>query len=130
MGPRPSAPASRVRLVVRVFAVLARFQIFFAMTYPFLLHSNPTRRMTRGVRDGQGRGAAMSLHSRRWMVGLIALGILAWIGDGSNTALGQDKEAERAVAIKERDRLWDETQKLRADGKTAEALAAAEAMLA
>jgi len=36
----------------------------------------------------------------------------------------------KAAALKERDRLWGETQKLRAGGKTAEAIAAAEAMLA
>ena len=35
-----------------------------------------------------------------------------------------------AAALKERDRLWAETRKLRAAGKTAEAIAAAEAMLA
>ena len=36
----------------------------------------------------------------------------------------------KAAARKEHDRLWGETQKLRAAGKTAEAIAAAEAMLA
>ena len=39
-------------------------------------------------------------------------------------------EDANAAALKERDRLWEETQKLRAAGKTAEAIAAAEAMLA
>ena len=37
---------------------------------------------------------------------------------------------EAKAVLKERDRLWDQTQKLRAAGKTAEAIAAAEAMLA
>ena len=39
-------------------------------------------------------------------------------------------EDAKAAALKERDRLWEETRKLRAAGKTAEAIAAAEAMLA
>jgi tetratricopeptide (TPR) repeat protein len=39
-------------------------------------------------------------------------------------------EEAKAAALKERNRLWEETQKLRAAGKTAAALAAAEAMLA
>ena len=39
-------------------------------------------------------------------------------------------EDTNAAALKERDRLWQETQKLRAAGKTAEAIAVAEAMLA
>jgi tetratricopeptide (TPR) repeat protein len=39
-------------------------------------------------------------------------------------------EDAKAVALKERDRLWGETRKLRAAGRTAEAIAAAEAMLA
>ena len=37
---------------------------------------------------------------------------------------------EAKAALKERDRLWDQTQKLRAAGKLSEAIAAAEAMLA
>ena len=39
-------------------------------------------------------------------------------------------EDAKAAALKDRNRLWEETRKLRAAGKTAEALAAAEAMLA
>lgn len=39
-------------------------------------------------------------------------------------------EDAKAAALKERNRLWGETRKLRAAGKTAEAIAAAEAMLA
>ena len=46
-------------------------------------------------------------------------------------AHGQAAAADaKAAALKERDRLSGETQKLRAEGKTAEAIAAAEAMLA
>ena len=46
-------------------------------------------------------------------------------------AHGQAAAADaKAAALKERDRLWEETQKLHAAGKTAEATAAAEAMLA
>src|SRR5690349_20293818 len=45
-------------------------------------------------------------------------------------ACGQDVSETAKAALKERDRLWDESQKLQAAGKTAEAIAAAEAMLA
>ena len=46
-------------------------------------------------------------------------------------AQGQNAaEDANAAALKERNRLWEETQKLRAAGKTAEAIAAAKAMLA
>ena len=46
-------------------------------------------------------------------------------------AQGQAAAADaKATALKERDRLWQQTQELRAAGKLAEAIAAAEAMLA
>jgi hypothetical protein len=45
-------------------------------------------------------------------------------------AFSQALSEEAKAALKERDRLWDQTHKLRAAGKTAEAIAAAEAMLA
>ena len=47
-----------------------------------------------------------------------------------NPAFGQDVSKDAKAALKERDRLWEQTQKLRAAGKLAEAIAAAEAMLA
>jgi tetratricopeptide (TPR) repeat protein len=46
-----------------------------------------------------------------------------------SSASGQDVSAEVKAALQERDRLWDQTQKLRAAGKTVEATAAADAML-
>jgi len=45
-------------------------------------------------------------------------------------AFGQEVSKDAKADLKERDRLWNQTQKLRAAGKTAEAIAAAEAMLA
>ena len=45
-------------------------------------------------------------------------------------AFGQEVSKDAKADLKERDRLWDQAQKLRAAGKLAEAIAAAEAMLA
>ena len=45
-------------------------------------------------------------------------------------AFGQEVSKDAKADLKERDRLWDQTHKLRAAGKHAEAIAAAEAMLA
>ncbi len=49
--------------------------------------------------------------------------------DGRTPAFSQAVSEEAKSAVEERDRLWDQTQKLRAAGKPAEAIAAAEAML-
>jgi tetratricopeptide (TPR) repeat protein len=62
--------------------------------------------------------------------------LLAWVAmlvphrahGQADAAKGES--AERTASRMERDRLWDETRKRRAAGKTAEAFAAAEAMLA
>jgi hypothetical protein len=47
-----------------------------------------------------------------------------------NPACGQEVSKDAEAALKERDRLWEETQKLYNAGKLAEAITAAEAMLA
>jgi tetratricopeptide (TPR) repeat protein len=47
-----------------------------------------------------------------------------------NPAFGQEVSKDAKAALKERDQLWDESQKLQAAGKLGEAIAAAEAMLA
>jgi hypothetical protein len=47
-----------------------------------------------------------------------------------NPASGQDLSPQAKAALKERDRLWDQAQELRAAGKTVEAIAAGAAMLA
>ena len=60
---------------------------------------------------------------------LALVGLLVLIG-GWSPAPGQEKADDPQAALKKFDRLGDETKKLRAAGKTAEAIAAAEAMLA
>jgi CHAT domain-containing protein/Tfp pilus assembly protein PilF len=60
------------------------------------------------------------------VIGLIATFSLP---AASSPVAAQEIPADRKAAIQERDRLWDQTQNLRAAGKPAEALAAAEAML-
>ncbi len=72
---------------------------------------------------------------RRVRVGFVTLGIAILMVSPpflklSNCTFGQEQSQEVKAALKERDRLWDQTQKLRAAGKIAEAIAAAEAMLA
>jgi tetratricopeptide (TPR) repeat protein len=47
-----------------------------------------------------------------------------------NPAFGQEVSTDNKAALKERDRLWDQTQKLRTAGRLTEAIAAGEAMLA
>ena len=73
----------------------------------------------------------MSRHLPHGVLGAIVL-VLACLTLGAPApAHGQAAAADaKAAALKERNRLWGETRKLRAAGKTAEAIAAAEAMLA
>jgi CHAT domain-containing protein/Flp pilus assembly protein TadD len=54
----------------------------------------------------------------------------SWFLEAWAPAIGSDRTPEAKAALQERDRLWDQSQKLRAAGKTAEALAAAKAVLA
>src|SRR5208337_4145171 len=73
----------------------------------------------------------MSRHLQRGFLGAVVLVLACQTLGAPAPAQGQNAaEDANAVALKERDRLWDETRKLRAAGKTAEAIAAAEAMLA
>jgi len=73
----------------------------------------------------------VSRHLHRGVVGAIVLVLAGLILFAPPPAHGQAAAADaKAAALKERDRLWQQTRKLRAAGKTAEALAAAEAMLA
>ena len=73
----------------------------------------------------------MSRYLHHGVVGAIVLVLAGLILFAPVPAQGQDAAANaNAAALKERDRLWEETQRLRAAGKTAEAIAAAEAMLA
>ena len=73
----------------------------------------------------------MSRHLPRGVVGAVVLVLACQTLFAPAPAHGQAAAADaNAVALKERNRLWEETQKLRAAGKTAEAIAAAEAMLA
>ena len=72
---------------------------------------------------------------RRVRVRSVVFGIAVLIVSHSflerqSPAFSQGVSEEAKAALKERDRLWEQTQKLRAAGKTAEAIAAAEAMLA
>ena len=60
---------------------------------------------------------------------LALVGLLVLIG-GWSPATGQDKEDDSLRASKEIKRLWDETHKLHAAGKTVEAITAAQGMLA
>ena len=73
----------------------------------------------------------MSRHLHRGVVGAVVLVLACQTLGAPAPAHSQAAAAdEKAAALKERDRLWQQTQKLRAAGKTAEAIAAAEAMLA
>ena len=73
----------------------------------------------------------MSRYLPRGVLGAVVLVLAGQILVAPAPAHGQAAaEDANAAALKERDRLWGETQKLRAAGKTAEAIAAAEAMLA
>src|SRR6516164_5714186 len=76
-----------------------------------------------------------SIMARRGRPGSAVLAITILIGVGPlpeapTPASGQEPSAEAKAALQERDRLWDQSQKLRDAGKTTEAIAAAEAMLA
>src|SRR5579875_2500433 len=71
-------------------------------------------------------------HPRRFMRGLlmvIGLCLLVAVRAAEPPAKKMSPE-ERQAKVKERDRLWAETQKLRAENKLPEAVAAAEKMLA
>ena len=73
----------------------------------------------------------MSRHLQRGVLGAVVLVLAGQIHVAPAPAHSQEvAEDANAAALKERDRLWQQTQELRAAGKTAEALAAAEAMLA
>ena len=73
----------------------------------------------------------MSRYLHHGVVGAVVLVLASQTLGAPAPAQGQAAAADaKAAALKERDRLWGETRKLRAAGKTAEALAAAEAMLA
>jgi CHAT domain-containing protein len=77
-------------------------------------------------------GKGMAQHRRYGGTALsIAVVIGAYYHAGAfNRALGQEQSPEVKAALRERDRLADQTRKLRAAGKLAEAITAAEAMLA
>ena len=73
----------------------------------------------------------MSRYLPRGVLGAVVLVLAGLTLVAPAPAHGQAAaEDANAAALKERNRLWEETQKLRAAGKTAEAIAAAEAMLA
>ena len=66
-------------------------------------------------------------------IGIIAiLALLAWQAQpaASTAAFFQESSDQAKSQLKERDRLWEESQMLRAQGKLAEAITAAQAMLA
>lgn len=69
---------------------------------------------------------------RTWLLrSLVAAIVFAAHGIGwHGPAHGQGPVNKPDAALKERDRLWKESQEFRAEGKTAEAIASAEAMLA
>ena len=71
-----------------------------------------------------------SIRIRSLVFGITVLIVSHCFLEGRSPAYSQGVSEEAKAALKERDRLWDQTQKLRAAGKTAEAIAAAEAMLA
>src|SRR4051794_9353128 len=76
------------------------------------------------------RSGRMARHRLRGMV-LVSCAVPYWAAGAPRRGLGQGPAADAGAAdLKERDRLWGEAQKLRGEGKTAEAIAAAEAMLA
>jgi hypothetical protein len=72
--------------------------------------------------------------TRPWRTTSVALGIVGMIMacflKAPTPACGQERSVDARVALQERDRLQDRSQKLHAAGKTAEAIIAAEAMLA
>jgi len=73
----------------------------------------------------------MSQYLHHGVVGAVVLVLAGLILIAPAPTHGQAAaEDAKAAALKERNRLWEETQKLRAGGKTTEAIAAAEAMLA
>ncbi len=73
----------------------------------------------------------MARYLPRGVVGAVLLVLACLILFAPVPAQGQNAAGDaNAAALKERDRLWEETRKLRAAGKTAEAIAAAEAMVA
>ena len=77
------------------------------------------------------RSGDMSRYLPHGVVGAVVLVLACQTLGAPAPAHGQAAAADaKAAALKERDRLREETQKLRAAGKTAEAIAAAEAMLA
>src|SRR5512135_683820 len=81
--------------------------------------------------DDNRRSGDMSRHHPRGVLGAIVLVLACQTLVAPTPAQGQAAaEDAKAAALKERNRLWEETQKLRAAGKTAEAIADAEAMLA
>jgi hypothetical protein len=63
------------------------------------------------------------------ILGIVVL--MGWqlVPETCSTALSQESSHDTNAALKECDRLWDQVQKFRAAGKTAEAIAAAESML-
>jgi CHAT domain-containing protein len=65
-----------------------------------------------------------------WLVAVVILVSFHAIEGVFCGAFSQEVSQEPKAALKERDQLWDQTQKLRAAGKTIEAITAAEAMLA
>jgi hypothetical protein len=72
--------------------------------------------------------------ARRWRSGGAVLGIagllvVSPLTEVPTPAWGQEVSAEAKAVLQEWNRLRDQTQKLRAAGKTVEAIAAAEAML-
>jgi len=81
--------------------------------------------------DDDRRSGDMSRYLPRGVVGTVVLVLGGLILFAPAPAQGQAAaEDANAAALKEIKRLAEETQKLRAAGKTAEAIAAAEAMLA
>ena len=71
-----------------------------------------------------------SVRIRSLVFGIAVLIVAHCFLEGRSPAYSQGVSEEAKAALKERDRLWDQTQKLRAAGKLSEAIAAAEAMLA
>lgn len=73
----------------------------------------------------------MTDHVRRLSAVFLALLPVCWSSNGPAAAFAQAPPAVPDTALlKERDRLWEEAQKLRSEGKLAEAIKAGEAMLA
>jgi CHAT domain-containing protein/Tfp pilus assembly protein PilF len=73
--------------------------------------------------------------TRRWQTGSVIFGIVAltasyFLLEASPAASCQEASPDAKAALKERDRLRNETHRLGSEGKLTEAIAAAEAMLA